>query len=467
MLDIKGKRVHFVGVGGIGMSAIAQIAGEKGAAVDGCDLSSNGCVRTLVRRGYRCFEGHDAAHVDGADIVVYSAAVPQECDELVRARELGLHVLSRSHMLAHLMQDHKSISILGSHGKTTTTWLTSHMLIENGLDPTVMLGGTVSLMNGNFRWGGSEWFVSEVDESDGVPEGISSFCSVLTNIDREHMESYGTMERIKDAFRRFLENTAPDGGVIVCADDANAVETASSVGARVLRYALDAEADLIGVNVGFDREGASFDVELEGKRVEGFTTKLPGRHNVLNALAAIQTGLALDLPIDGIRGALATCPRVDRRLHARAAGGITVVDDYGHHPTEIQATLRTIKEAMPGRLLCVFQPHRYTRTRDLMDEYGSCFGDADLLYILPVYPANESPIPGATSEGVAESVSRSSFVEVRVVGRGDVLDAVAEGGQKTLFSGSSSKDAERFSVVVFLGAGDIVELADELVERIG
>jgi UDP-N-acetylmuramate--alanine ligase len=275
------------------------------------------------------------------------------------------------------------------------------------------------------------------------------------------------MARMKDAFRRFLESTSSDGAVIVCADDANAVEVTSSTGARVLRYALDAEADLRGINTRFDFDGASFDVELDGKRIEGFTTKLPGRHNVLNALAAIQTGLMLDLPIEGIRNALAVCPRVDRRLHSRAAGGITVVDDYGHHPTEIRATLRTIREAMPGRLLCVFQPHRYTRTRDLMDEYGSCFDDADLLYILPVYPANESPIPGATSEAVAESVSRSSSVDVRLVGRGDALDAVMEKGQKTLFSGSPSKGAAPFSVIVFLGAGDIVELADELVERIG
>lgn len=452
-MRLEGKRVHFVGIGGIGMSAIAQIAAEQGAAVDGCDLKSGGCVQTLIDRGYRCLTGHSEEHVADADVVVYSSAVPQDCAELIRARELGLMVLSRSHMLSHLMRDHKSISVVGSHGKTTTTWIISHMFIQSGLDPTVMLGGNVSSMDGNFRRGSGTWFVSEIDESDGLPEGISSFCTVLTNIDNEHTRSYGSVENTKKAFRRFLRDTLTSGTIVVCADDKSSSEASASVRPDVMTYGLSDGATVRADNVTFDEDGSVFDVVLEGRTIHGFTTNLPGVHNVRNTLASICVGLVAGVPIEKIKESLATCPRVERRFHVRKAAEVTVIDDYGHHPTEIKATLETIKASYDGRLLCIFQPHRYTRTQDLMAEFGTCFSDADMVYVMPIYPANESPIPGVTSQEVADSIARGSSVEVRTLGTKEILESVTE-------------ESGSFSVFVFMGAGNIVEAADEAVERL-
>lgn len=451
MLKLEGKRVHFMGIGGIGMSSIAQIAAERGAVVDGCDLKKGGCVQALIRKGYQCLIGHSEDHISGADIVVHSSAVPEDCPELVRARELGLPVLPRSHMLAHLMQDHRSISVVGSHGKTTTTWLISYILMENGLDPTVMLGGNVSSMNGNFRRGSSEWFVSEIDESDGLPEGITSFCTVLTNIDDEHTRWYGSIDNIKKAFGRFLSDMPPDGTVVVCADDKNASEMVSSIRCKVMTYGLSAGTDVYGINIDFDEDGAVFDIILQGRCVKGFRTNLPGRHNIQNALASIAVASLAGIAIEEIKHALAGCPRVERRMNVRKAGTTTVIDDYGHHPTEVRATLEAISSSFQGRILCVFQPHRYTRTEDLMDRFVTCFEGADKLYLLPIYPANESPIPGITSQALADSIG--SAVDVQVINVKETPGIIAG-------------EAGEFSVIVFLGAGDIVEAADETVERL-
>jgi UDP-N-acetylmuramate--alanine ligase len=454
MLKIAGQKIHLVGIGGIGMSAIAQLAAEGGAVVDGCDLGRNNSVPALKERGFDCKLGHSPDHAAGKDIVVYSAAVPNDSPELVRARELGITVVSRSHMLAHLMQDQKSISVMGSHGKTTTTWLVSHMLIENGFNPTVMLGGNVSPMNGNFRRGAGEWFVSEVDESDGLPKDIGSFCSVVTNIDKEHLRAYdGSMDGIRNRFRTFLEATAPEGVVVVCAEDANAVDAASSVPSALMTYGLTPQCDVFGTEMRFDSRGAFFRAVYRGMDLGCFSTRLPGRHNVLNALGAISVGLFLNAPVDGIREALVTCPRVDRRLHVRHTGGLTVIDDYGHHPTEIRATLETIRAIQEGKILCVFQPHRFTRTQDLMSEFEVCFDAVDKLYVMPIYPANEAPIPGVTSEALVASIASRSPVDANSAGRDEILDLVLNQG-------------DEFSTVVFLGAGDIVELADETVERL-
>ncbi len=448
MLSVEGKRVHFIGIGGVGMSSLAQIAAARGALVDGCDISADGCIALLRRRGIKCVKGHSPDHLDGVDIVVYSAAVPRDCAELVHARRRDIPVFPRSHMLAHLMEEHRSICVVGSHGKTTTTSLVAWLLINAGMDPTVMLGGAASFMNGNFREGRSEWFVSEVDESDGLP-AVTPYLTVLTNIDREHMDNYGTMENLKKSFHDFLHRTGR--AVVVCADDECAMEVAAGVSVEKVTYGLSAGADVRAEDVRFSLEGSEFTVSGSFGRMR-VCARLAGMHNVRNMLGAVSVGMVLGIPLESVAESVGSCEPVKRRLNVRRVGSVIVIDDYAHHPSEIRAVLSTVREAAEGRLVCFFQPHRYTRTADLMDEFAASFSHVDELYVLPIYAASERPIQGVDSSVLVQRMA-GSVGKVHALERSE---AAAEALQR-------AADAD---VLVFLGAGDIVEVANEVARKL-
>ncbi len=455
-MDVEGRRLHFMGIAGIGMSAIAQIAYERGALVSGCDLRGNRQSESLVAKGVVCHLGHSASHLDEApDTVVYSSAVPHENAELVAARDAGIEVISRSNMLARLMGDRRSISIAGAHGKTTTTWLIANMLINAGMDPTVMVGGQVPTLNGNFRQGSSEWFVTEVDESDGMLLEIEPEFSVITNIDAEHLDHYSGIDEIVDTMRRYLQQTRPGGTVIGCCDDERVAGIVGQSGVEVVTYGFGEGADLRADLHELTNCHATFDTEGMGDSLSDVILDMPGEHNVKNALAAIAVARRLGIGDEVIRDSLKTCPRVGRRFEIKSRHkGIRIVDDYAHHPTEIAATLKAARPSTERHLVAVFQPHRYSRTGALVDEFGPAFVAADHLVVTAIYSANEPPVAGMTGAVVAESARKAGCKVVEYIPN---RESILEHLTSILKPGDT---------VLTMGAGDIGTLGDELAERL-
>lgn len=458
MSGVEGRRIHFMGIAGIGMSAIAEIAARRGALVSGCDLAANENSERLAAAGMLCLLGHSAAHLrEKPDLLVYSSAVPPDNPELAAARAGGVEVISRSNMLARLMADRRGIGISGTHGKTTTTWLAAKLLLEAGLDPTVMVGGVVPALGSNFRAGGGEWFVTEVDESDGLLLEIRPVYSIITNIDNDHLDHYtGGIEEIEATFARYAANTRPGGCVIACAEDERVMRAAGASGREVLSYGLCGKAGVRGEKLRLNGTGSYFDAVCDGRRIADLRVTLLGRHNVLNALAVVALAQKLGLRDEVLRGALGEARAVKRRLEKLGeSGGIAVYDDYGHHPTEIAATLAAAKLMLAGRgrLLVVFQPHRYTRTMHLMKDFGRCFGDADHLVVTSIYSANEPPVAGVSAAQVVEEVAAAGHPSVQYVPAWSSIVphvvSVARAGD----------------LVVLLGAGDVWKLGHELLRR--
>ncbi|MDA8325721.1 MAG: UDP-N-acetylmuramate--L-alanine ligase, partial [Nitrospiraceae bacterium] len=402
------KAIHFVGIGGIGMSGIAQVLHTLGYQVTGSDLKESETTRRLASLGIPVTIGHSPENIKNAQVVVISSAVGSENPEARTAARNGVPVIPRAEMLAELGRLKYGVLVAGSHGKTTTTSLIATLLARAGLDPTVVIGGRLNAFGSNARLGRGDFLVAEADESDGSFLKLSPTIAVATNIDREHMEFFKSMHALRGAFLEFLNKVPFYGLDIVCAEDAQLRGLLPDIKRRVLTYGLREDADLRAVNVRKDAMSVEYDVFMKGKELFRVRLPIPGDHNVLNSLAAVGAALELDIGPDVIRDALQEFEGIGRRLELKGrAGGINVYDDYGHHPTEVRATVKSLKEACGGsRLFVVFQPHRFTRTRDLMEEFSVSFGHADRLLLMDIYPAGERPLEGITSETLFQLVTR-------------------------------------------------------------
>ena len=458
------RGMHFIGVGGVGMGGIAEVMHRLGFRVSGSDLGENALTRRLVELGVAVHRGHDARHVDDADVVVISTAVPEDNPELVRAGELGLPVVRRAEMLAELFRFQQGIAVAGTHGKTTTTSLVASLLVEGGRDPTYVIGGQLTASSTNAYLGDSDWLVAEADESDASFLYLQPVIAIVTNIDADHLETYGgDFDTLKRTFVDFLLHLPFYGLAILCVDDPHVRSVLDDVRRPTRTYGFSEAADVRATNVVQRGLSMRFDVLLVTDDVQSvvpnIVLNMPGRHNVLNALAAITVALELGVEVRAIKRALARFEGVGRRVQDRgplhvAGGTCEYFDDYGHHPTEVAATLSAIRGGWPDRrLVVVFQPHRYTRTRDLFDEFAAVLGEPDVLLLTEVYPAGEAPIDGADGRALARAVrGRGAPEPTFVESIEDVPDALAA----TLEPGD---------VVLSLGAGSVGGLAKALPER--
>jgi len=453
MMNRKTKHIHFVGVGGIGMSGIAELLLNLGYKVSGSDLHSSTITENLARLGGIIHTGHKGEWMEGADVVVTSSAISQKNPEIIRARECNVPVIMRAEMLAELMRLKKNgIAIAGSHGKTTTTSMVSWMLAAAGLDPTVVIGGKVDALGGNAKLGASEYLVAEADESDGSFLKLSPVVEVVTNIDLEHLDYYRDLDHIKSTFLQFIDKIPFYGAAIVCLDDANIADILPEIKKRTITYGLTPQADIYADDIVWE-DGRIYFTVKDAAGIRGrISIAPPGIHNVYNALAAVCVGLEYELSFAKIQHGLESYAGVQRRMQKKGeVDGITIVDDYGHHPTEIRATLEAIKLAWPQkRLVVLFQPHRYSRTKALFKEFQTCFHRADYLVMSDIYPASEEPIPGVTGEILLEATKLHGQRNTMYIGE---LDNMAIELLPMLHEGD---------LILTLGAGNIVRVGEEL-----
>jgi UDP-N-acetylmuramate--alanine ligase len=450
------RHLHFIGIGGVGMSGIAEILLTLGYRVTGSDQRRSETVERLEQLGAKVFIGHQAEHVEGAHVVVFTSAVRRDNPELTEARRRGIPAIPRAEMLAELMRLKYGIAIAGTHGKTTTTSMVGAVLAEGHYDPTIVVGGRVTGLGSNARLGQGEFLVAEADESDGSFLKLAPTIAVVTTIDAEHLDHWGTLDAIRDGFVAFVNKVPFYGCAVLCLDEPNIQMLLPRIEKRPVTYGLEDNADVVGRRLHHEGLATRFEVLHRGTPLGEVRLRVPGRHNVLNALAAVGVGLELDIPFSTISAALGAFAGVQRRFQVRGtARGVTVVDDYGHHPAEIRATLAAAKAAFEGRVVTVFQPHRYTRTRDLRQEFLTAFNQADVLLVLDVYPAGEPPLPGVTAEDLADGVRAHGHRQVAYLGsdRARVLEHLVE----SLRTGD---------VVLTLGAGDVGSLGPELLRRL-
>ena len=458
------QRIHFVGIGGIGMSGIAEVLLNLGYKISGSDLKSSAVTQRLASLGAQAFEGHNAANIAGADVVVTSSAISIDNPEVAEARRLHIPVIQRAEMLAELMRLKYGIAIAGMHGKTTTTSMVAAVLAAGGLDPTVVVGGRVDAMGSNARLGKSHYLVAEADESDRSFLKLSPILSVVTNIDREHMDCYRDMRDVRRTFLEFMERVPFYGLVVGCHDDPILQRLLPRVHRRVTTYGTTPASDFLirldstpnsPASSGDLRPLSRFHVTYKDKSLGHFTLHVPGVHNVLNATGAIAVGTALDIPTDQIRTALDGFRGVDRRFQLKGkAAGVSVVDDYGHHPTEIRATLAAARQCGFRRVHVLFQPHRYTRTRDLKDEFATAFNNADTLFILDIYAASEKPIEGIHAETLAQQIGATGKQSVSYV------PSFEEAAEK------AAAAAEPGDLILTLGAGSVSQLGQVILEML-
>jgi UDP-N-acetylmuramate--alanine ligase len=450
--------IHFVGIGGIGMSGIAEVLLNLGYRVQGSDLRGSKITERLKSLGALVYEGHRAENLEGADVVVISSAVKPGNPELDEARRRGLPIVRRAEMLAELMRLRSNVAIAGTHGKTTTTTMVATLLDAGNFDPTVVNGGIIHRYNSNARIGQGEWMVVEADESDGTFNRLPATIAIVTNIDPEHMEHWGTIENLRRGFFDFVSNI-PFYGLAVCCTDHPEVQALVGriTDRRVTTFGFNAQADVRAVNLTYKAGVAHFDVQLqaEGGVIEGMTLPMPGDHNVSNALAAIAVARHLGMKKDEIRAALASFAGVNRRFtKVGEVNGVTIIDDYGHHPVEIAAVLKAARQASEGRVIAVHQPHRYTRLSNLFEEFCTCFNEADVVGIADVYAAGEDPIPGASRDDLVAGLIRHGHRHARAVMGEDDLERLVR------------EQARPGDIVVCLGAGSISAWANGLPDRL-
>ncbi len=450
------QHFHFTGIGGIGMSGIAEVLLNLGYEISGSDLKLSATTDRLATLGARIHEGHDAAHVAGARALVVSSAVDERNPEVQEARRLGIPVIPRGELLAELMRLKYGIAVAGSHGKTTTTSMTATILNCAGLDPTVVVGGKVGAMGGsNARVGHSDFLVVESDESDGSFLKLAPIIAVVTNIDREHVDRYPSIEATRAAFIEFVNKVPFYGSAIVCLDDANVQAILPAITRRTITYGTTAQADMEARDIVCGQFASDFSLRYRDAGLGRFHLRIPGLHNVLNATAAITTAMELEVKPDAIRQGLAAFSGVDRRFQIRGQErGVTVIDDYGHHPTEIRATLESARLCGFRRIHVLFQPHRYTRTFHLMDEFARAFNQADSLFVMDIYAASEKPIEGVTAEALVERIRQFGHRGAEYVG---TLDR----GVEALLGVAAEGDA-----VLTLGAGSVWQAGEKALERL-
>ncbi|HEY6969943.1 MAG TPA: UDP-N-acetylmuramate--L-alanine ligase [Candidatus Angelobacter sp.] len=454
------QRIHFVGIGGIGMSGIAEVLLTLGYKVSGSDLKSSSVTHRLAHLGAIIFEGHRSENITGAEVVVTSSAIARDNPEVAAAHAQHVPVIPRAEMLAELMRLKYGIAIAGMHGKTTTTSMVAAVLAGAGLDPTVVVGGRVDAMGSNARLGKSQYLVAEADESDRSFLKLSPILAVVTNIDREHMDCYRDMADVEQAFVDFVDRVPFYGMVVLCNDDERLRLLLPRLARRATTYGLREDSDFRILHSEIEcgsanRHYSHFAVEYRGKSLGDFHLQVPGNHNVVNATASIAVGVGLDIDCERIREALEGFRGVDRRFQLKGtANGITVIDDYGHHPTEIRATLAAARQCGFERIHVVFQPHRYTRTRDLLEEFGTAFADADTVFVLDIYAASEQPIPGVSGEKVATAIQELGSKNARYLASFDEaareLAAIAKSGD----------------MILTLGAGNVSQLGPEILAEL-
>ncbi len=454
--------IHFIGIGGIGMSGIAEVMHNLGYKVQGSDIAEGYVIEGLRKRGIKVMIGHKAENLGDAAVVVTSTAIKRGNPEVDLALETRVPVVRRAEMLAELMRLKSTVAVAGTHGKTTTTSMIAAMLDAGGIDPTVINGGIINSYGSNARLGASEWMVVEADESDGSFLRLDGTIAVVTNIDPEHLDHYGSFDAVKDAFVEFVQNVPFYGAAILCLDHPEVQAILPRVkDRRIVTYGFSAQADIRGDNVVSIPGGNRFDVtvrERDGstRQISGIEMPMPGRHNVQNAIAAIAVGLQMGMQDSDIITGFAKFGGVKRRFtNVGNVDGITIIDDYGHHPVEIRAVLAAAREGVQNRIIAVVQPHRYSRLGDLMDEFQQAFNDADIVYVAPVYAAGEDPVEGVSAEALASGLKARGHRQARTIsGPEELADLLAD-------------EAQDGDMVICLGAGDITKWAAGLADAIG
>lgn len=450
--------IHFVGIGGIGMSGIAEVLLNHGYTVQGSDLKASKITERLEGLGALVFEGQRAENLENAEVVVISSAIKPGNPELDEARRRGLPVVRRAEMLAELMRLKSNVAVAGTHGKTTTTTMVATLLDAGQLDPTVINGGIIHAYGSNARVGLGEWMVVEADESDGTFNRLPATIAIVTNIDPEHMEHWGSIENLRDGFYQFVSNIPFYGLAVCCTDHAEVQALVGRVtDRRVTTYGFNAQADVRAVNLRYEKGIAHFDILLQAEdmKVEGCTLPMPGDHNVSNALAAVAVARHLGMKREEIRLALAAFGGVNRRFtRVGEVNGVTIIDDYGHHPVEIAAVLKAARQATEGRVIAVHQPHRYSRLHSLFDDFCACFNEADVVAIAEVYAAGEAPIEGATRDDLVAGLIRHGHRHARAILNEDDLERLVR------------EQARPGDMVVCLGAGTISAWANNLPARL-
>jgi UDP-N-acetylmuramate--alanine ligase len=450
------SKIHFVGIGGIGMSGIAEVLLNLGYKVSGSDLRRSEITDRLAELGGEIFYGHARENIAGADVVVISSAVKEDNPEVLEAKQFLIPVIPRAEMLAELMRMKYGIAIAGTHGKTTTTSMVATLLGHGGIDPTIVIGGRLNSIGTNARLGQGKFLVAEADESDGSFLKLSPTIAVVTNIDADHLDFYSGIDQIKDTFVEFINKVPFFGLAVLCLDNGNVADIIPRVKKRFITYGLSAQADFRALDIRLDGFTTSFAVQYRGERLGEISFTLPGAHNVLNALAAVAVAMELDVPFSVIKEGFLAFGGVGRRFQVKGdVNGIMVVDDYGHHPTEIRATLAAAKGGWDRRLVVVFQPHRFTRTKELFEEFVKAFYDADVLVLTDIYPAGEQPIEGITSESLARSIRQHGQKDVtHIAAREEVVEHLL-------------RILKPDDIVLTLGAGNIWQTGEALLRSLG
>jgi len=449
------QQIHFIGIGGIGMSGIAAILLKKGFKVSGSDLKDSNIINHLRRAGAKICIGHSAQNLkEDIDLVVYSSAIKEDNPEFKEAKKRHINIMHRAESLARLMQDKVVITVTGAHGKTTTTSLSSYLLLQAGLNPTVAIGGILRSAENNAMFGNGKYFVAEADESDGSFLYYKPDYSIITNIDYEHMDYYKDWSCLINTYKKFINNTKENGIVFCCGDDINLKERLKDYKNRHLLFGLTKDSDVYPKDIKFKDWETEFECVYKNKALGKFTLSLMGLHNVSNSLAVIGLGMELGIELKVIKEALSTFKGSERRLQVKLDhDGILVVDDYAHHPTEIRAVLNAIKNLNNRRIVSIFQPHRYTRTKLLLDEFATCFDLSDYNIITDIYPASEEPIEGIHAKCIYEKVKQSGHKETHYVPKEEIIDYVC-------------KILKPQDLVITLGAGDISKVCNDLVSRL-
>jgi UDP-N-acetylmuramate--alanine ligase len=449
------RRIHFVGIGGIGMSGIAEVLHNLGYLVSGSDSRESETTRRLGSLGLGVAIGHCPENIGDADVVMRSSTVGHENPEVAAARQRLIPVIQRAEMLAELMRMKYGVAIAGTHGKTTTTSLVATVLARGGLDPTMVIGGRLNALGSNAKLGRGDFLVAEADESDGSFLKLSPTIAVVTTIDAEHLDYYRDLAHIKDTFVEFINKVPFYGLAVLCLDQENIQAILPQMEKRFVTYGLRTQADFLARDISFAGMASECSVSWKGKPLGRLRLKVPGLHNIYNALAAVAVGIDLDLSFETIRDALGEFTGVDRRFQIRGeVGGITVVDDYAHHPAEIQATLDAAKNGFGRQVIAVFQPHRYTRTRALLPEFSTAFYQADRVFVTEIYPAGEAPIEGVSGRQIADGVTGHGHRHVTYV------------ADKSDLAGAVLAAAQPGDLVVTLGAGDIWRVGEDILEHL-
>jgi UDP-N-acetylmuramate--alanine ligase len=449
------KDVHFVGIGGVGMSGIAEILLALGFRVSGSDLRSSATTDRLRDLGGRIWIGHHRDHLEKADVVVFSSAVSEDNPELRAALDRRIPVIPRAEMLAELMRMQTSIAVAGMHGKTTTTSMIASILSAAGLDPTVVIGGKLDTLGGGARLGQGDLLVAEADESDRSFLKLYPTIALITNMDLEHLDCYSSMEEIRATFLEFINRIPFYGYAVVCLDDPQVQKIIPQIKKRFITYGMSSQAMIRGHKAHFDGDVSIFTVYRENQILGEVRLPMPGMHNVVDALAAMAVADVFDVPFDSAREALNSFPGVQRRFTLRGkAAGVTVIDDYGHHPAEIRAVLQAARQIASRRIAVLFQPHRYTRTKALFESFLTCFHDADLLYIMDIYPASEPPIEGVSGRALSDGIRSRGHKTVRFL------------EDREGIPGEVAGDLEPGDMLITLGAGDVTRMGPEILNEL-